>query len=74
VAGVLRDHDLGEDRFEGLQETPYVLVAAGADHTDEPAEVERLLNGLGRRPRAGRVVGGVEHHGRGPAYDFEAPR
>ena len=37
VGGVLGDHDLREDRLEGLQQAPYVLVAARPDHTDQPA-------------------------------------
>ena len=34
-------------RLERLEQPPYVLVVAGADHADQPAEAERLADGRG---------------------------
>ena len=74
VAGVLGDHDLGEDRLEGLQQPAYVLVAARPDHADQPAEAERLGDRLGGGARARRVVRGVQHDGRAAPHDLQPAR
>ena len=48
-----------------------VLVGHHRDDADQVAEVELLLQRLGQRGGAGRVVRGVDEHGRGAAHPLQ---
>ncbi len=41
-----------KNRLEGFEELTDVLIGTGADHADEPAELERLRNALAQVTRA----------------------
>ncbi len=50
------------------------LPRDAADHADQPGEVEGLLDRVDGRRHAGRVVRGVDEHGRAGAHPLQAAR